>query len=118
MRRVLNDLQRFSVSGSLTIIQVDQVKNITTKLYNDFISKVSSIDIRRYIIEEEKSFAGDYHLLMKDLMDTFYESKVKEDKKKRIMLEIGEHMYRDNFVLDHEINFFCCVMAIENALLS
>jgi len=118
MRRVLNDLQRFSVSGSLIIIQVDQVKNITTKLYNDFISKVSSIDIRRYIIEEEKSFAGDYHLLMKDLMDTFYESKVKEDKKIRIMLEIGEHMYRDNFVLDHEINFFCCVMAIENALLS
>ena len=43
---------------------------------------------------------------------------IPEDKKKRIMLEIGEHMYRDNFVLDHEINFFCCVMAIENALLS
>jgi DNA polymerase III delta prime subunit len=118
MRRVINDLQRFSVTGSLNIVQVDQVKNVTTKLFNDLVARIPSVSIRKSIIEEEKSFGGDYHLLMKDLMDLFYDSNIKEDKKKRVMLEIGEHMYRDNFVVDHEINFFCCIMAIENALLS
>jgi hypothetical protein len=82
------------------------------------ITKVSSIVIRKNIIEEEKSFAGDYQTLLKGLMNTFYESNIKDEKKKRIMLDIGEHMYRDNFVVDHEINFFCCLISIENSLLS
>jgi len=118
LRRIINDLQRFSVTGVLSILQVDQIKNLVGKIFNDLITKVSSIDIRKNIIEEEKSFAGDYQTLLKGLMNTFYESNIKDEKKKRIMLDIGEHMYRDNFVVDHEINFFCCLISIENSLLS
>jgi len=119
MRRIINDLQRFSVSGTLIINQINEVKNIAENIYNALISKVDSITIRKIVIENERAISADYQNLLKALLDFFYDNtKIKENIKKRIILEIGEHMYRDNFVVDHEINFFCCLIAIENALSS
>ena len=119
MRRIINDLQRFSITGTLIINKTNDVKNIAENVYTSLISKVDSIKIRQIVIENEKTFGSDYQTLLKGILDFFYEStKVKEQSKKRIILEIGEHMYRDNFVVDHEINFFCCLVAIENVLLS
>lgn len=117
LRRIINDLQRFSVSGVLQINSADQVKDFAEKIYNALISKLESTKIRKIVIEEEKTFGADYQNLLKEILNFFYEaSNIKEDKKKRIILEIGEHMYRDNFVVDHEINFFCCLIAIENVI--
>jgi hypothetical protein len=76
------------------------------------------IDIRKFVIQEEKNFAADYQKLLKELFDLVYFSSLKEDAKKGIMLEIGEHMYRDNLVMDHEINFFCGLLAIEKLIVS
>jgi len=118
LRRIINDLQKFSSTGVLNILRSDEIKDFSVKIFNDLIKKISSIDIRKYVICDEKLFAGDYQMLLKQLMNLFYESKIKEDKKKRVMLEIGEHMYRDNSVIDHEINFFCCLISIENTLFS
>jgi DNA polymerase III delta prime subunit len=119
MRRIINDLQRFSINGTLVINQINEVKNIAENVYNALITKVDAIQIRKIVIENEKTFSADYQSLLKSLLDFFYDTaKIKENIKKRIILEIGEHMYRDNFVIDHEINFFCCLIAIENALLS
>lgn len=115
LRRIINDLQRFSASGTLTIKESDDIKNLAKKVYTNLTCKIDSIEIRKIVIENERSFAGDYQTLMKEIMDFFYNSaNIKDDKKKRILLDIGEHLYRDNFVVDHEINFFCCLMAIEN----
>lgn len=117
LRRIINDLQRFSTTGFLIIDKSNDLKNIADKIFNLLITKTDSSKIRKLVIEEEKSFASDYQNLMKEIMDIFFNSnKVKDSTKKRIMLEIGEHMYRDNFVLDHEINFYCCIIAIETAL--
>lgn len=119
MRRIINDLQRFSINGKLVINTKNDIKNISENIYNSLISKIDAIKIRQIVIENEKTFTGDYQNLMKGILDFFYESKkIKDPIKKRIILEIGEHMYRDNFVIDHEINFFCCLIAIENSLLS
>jgi replication factor C small subunit len=119
MRRIINDIQRYSVSGKLIINWSNDVKNVSENVYNALITKVDAIKIRKIVIENEKTFSADYQNLLKGILDFFYETNsIKESIKKRIILEIGEHMYRDNFVIDHEINFFCCLIAIENALLS
>jgi len=117
LRRIINDLQKFSIKGVLNI--TDDNKSIQTvqKIYSDLLTKIDSIKIRKFVIENEKTFNSDYQLLLKNLLEMFYENqKLDEMKKKRILIEIGEYVYRDNFVTDHEINFFCCIMAIENAL--
>jgi len=118
MRRIINDLQRFSVTGTLLIKENDQVRNYANTIFDSLISKKSVIDIRKFVIQEERNFASDYQKLLKEIFDIVYTSLLKDDVKKGIMLEVGEHMYRDNFVMDHEINFFCCLLAIEKLIVS
>lgn len=118
MRRIINDLQRFSVTGVLQIKNNNQVKNIANIIFNDLVSKKSILDIRKIIIQEERNFSSDYQMLMKELFDLFYDSSLNDDLKRAIMLEIGEHMYRDNLIIDHEINFFCCIIAIDKLIVS
>ena len=55
-------------------------------------------------------------LLLKSLFEIFYGSDLKDNIKKISLLDIGEHIYKDNFVVDHEINFYCCVFSLENTL--
>lgn len=118
MRRIINDLQRFSVTGTLLIKENDQIRNYANTIFDSLISKKSVIDIRKFVIQEERNFASDYQKLLKEIFDIVYISSLKDDVKKGIMLEVGEHMYRDNFVMDHEINFFCCLLAIEKLIVS
>jgi replication factor C small subunit len=110
IRRIINDLQKFSISGTLKIKQSNEIKSYAKRILEDLLTKKNIIDIRKFIINEERNFASDYQTLLKELFDLVYESKINEDTKKAAMLEIGEHLYRDNFVIDHEINCFCCIL--------
>jgi replication factor C small subunit len=114
LRRIVNDLQRFSVSGSLIIPEDDQISDLASYIVKGLvISKFSPLEIRKKVIESEKLFNSDYQLLLKQMFDYIYDSDLQEKQKKVFLIDIGEYMYRDNFVLDHEINFFCCLLAIE-----
>jgi replication factor C small subunit len=118
LRRVINDLQKFSVSGVLQIQEENSSLNFADTLFKKLLSKEPVLELRRVVIENEKLFNNDFQQLMKSLFDLIYESSVQDIKKKMLLLDLGEHMYRDNFVLDHEINFYCCLIAMENSLKS
>jgi DNA polymerase III delta prime subunit len=118
LRRIINDLQKFSVSGILQIQEENTSLNFANSLFKKLIDKESVLELRRVVIENEKLFNNDFQQLMKSLFDLIYESSVQDIKKKMLLLDLGEHMYRDNFVLDHEINFHCCLIAMENSLKS
>ena len=118
LRRTINDLQKFSVTGDLQIIDEDVASNFADFLFKKLLEKESVLNLRKIVIENEKVFNNDYQQLMKSLFDLIYMSSLPELKKKMVLLDLGEHMYRDNFVLDHEINFYCCLIAIENSLKS
>lgn len=116
LRRIINDLQKFSTSGKLIIKEQQQISDMANYVFQSLVSKMSSLEIRAKILENEKTFNGDYQLLMKELFELFYASKVKEASKKMSLCNIGEYMYRDCTVLDHEINFFMCVASLEDLL--
>lgn len=117
LRRIINDLQKFSTTGKLIIKDQKPLTDIVNYVYNSLLTKVSSLEIRAKIIENEKTFSGDYQNLLKELFEVFYNSKsVKDVTKKMIMCDIGEYMFRDNTVLDHEINFYMCIASLENHL--
>ena len=118
LRRVINDLQKFSVSGVLQIQEENSSLNFADTLFKKLLSKEPVLELRKMVIENEKLFNNDFQQLMKSLFDLIYESQVQDIKKKMLLLDLGEHMYRDNFVLDHEINFYCCLIAMENSLKS
>jgi replication factor C small subunit len=112
IRRIINDLQKFSINGTLLIDNNQKVKDYAKHIFDLLVKKENVLTIRTFLIQEERNFASDYQILMKNLFDLIYESNLKDEIKKATMLEIGEHLYRDNFVLDHEINCFCCMMNI------
>jgi len=116
MRRIINDLQKFCISGCLMIQEQNSFTEIVNYIYESLNKKVSCLEIRKKIIENEKTFNADYQQLLKELFEVFYISNQKELIKKRSLLEIGEYMFRDNTVLDHEINFFMCIASLESVL--
>jgi len=116
LRRTINDLQKFSVYGKLEIVQGVNISNFSSKILKDILTKKSILELRKNVIENESLFDANYQNLLKEMFDIIYNSKLDDRRKKLVLLEIGEYMYRDNFVLDHEINFFCCLTAIENVL--
>jgi DNA polymerase III delta prime subunit len=116
MRRMVNDLQKFSISGKLQLENVDLTETFSHILFKKLIQKENSLDLRKMIIEGESEFDSDYQNLYKSLFDVIYNSNITEIKKKTLMLELGEYTYRDNFVVDHEINFFCFILSAENII--
>lgn len=115
MRRIINDLQKFSVSKKLVIKETNDAKNIAQLILNELLQKNDVIKIRKKVIEQEKTFDSDYQTLFKEIFELVYDLKISEDKKKMLLLDLGEFMYRDNFVLDHEINFFCCLINLQKS---
>jgi replication factor C small subunit len=116
LRRIINDLQKFSITGELIISENEFLKEFSNEIFTLLISKESSINIRKKVIESEKKFNSDYQNLLKQVFDIFYFSNLPDIKKKNILVDMGEYLYRDNLVLDKEINFFCCMLSLEKIL--
>jgi DNA polymerase III delta prime subunit len=78
-------------------------------------NRLQMFDLRKIIIQNEHDFKGDYYVLMKNIFDQICDVKMQEIdemKKKLILMEIGEYMYRSSFVADQEINFYCLLLTI------
>ena len=117
MRRILNDLQKYSITQTLNISESSSFTSTSKNILQKLTSKVSPLEIRKFVIESEKIINNDYQSLLKSLFEDIYStSEFSEAKKKQLLYELCEFTYRDNFVLDHEINFFMCLLALENAL--
>jgi uncharacterized protein (DUF488 family) len=116
MRRILNDLQKSCITGKLVLIENDLAAGFAQTIWQN-LKKVSAISIRKLLIEGESEFDSDYQLMIKNLFDIIYNDATLRDlPKKKLLLELGEAMYRDNTVVDHEINFFCFLLSAEQIL--
>jgi DNA polymerase III delta prime subunit len=116
LRRIINDLQKYSIDKNLQVNDKTDISNLTIEIFKSLLKKENILNLRKNVIEKENVFDSNYQNLLKEFFDLIYQSKLDDKKKKSILVEIGEYMYRDNSVLDHEINFFCCLLAIENIL--
>ena len=117
IRKTLNNLQKFSITGKLIIKEYNYTTSLANEILNDLLNNISSISIRKKVIESEKSFDNDYQQLYQEFFEIVYSSpNISDNIKKIILLDIGEYMYRDSTVIDHEINFYCCILSIENSL--
>jgi DNA polymerase III delta prime subunit len=101
MRRVINDIQKFSFTGTL-IIKDNQAKGIANKVVEKIRAKVSPQELRKYVIEREQEFSGDYLQLLKEMFEVMFET----DSDANNLLIISEGMYKDAIVIDKEINWF------------
>lgn len=109
LRRIVNDIQKFTVNGSLQI-RFDASSDFANILFSNLLQKQSILKIRKDIIEGERFFSNDYRSLLKQLFEVVFNSQLTEDKKTEAMLIISKHMTDDAFVIDKEINVFTAII--------
>jgi DNA polymerase III delta prime subunit len=113
IRKCINELQKFSLTGKLQIPELNVQDEFASKIIR-FITTKKIFQARKYVIENEASFHGEYSLLTKALFDAVCQgdNSLTEQQKKIWLITIGEYMYRAAFVIDQEINFYCLVLAL------
>lgn len=115
LRRIINDIQKFSVTGTLQI-RHDTSTEFAEQILKKIIGKGDLISLRKEIIENEKAFSNDYRSLLKQLFEATYNSDLTTDKKTEAMLIISKHMTDDAFVIDKEINCFTTLINLARSI--
>lgn len=111
IRKIINETQKFCVDGKLIIPDISQSDSFADKLVRLVINK-KVLEARRFIIENENDFKGDYQLLLKSVFDCVCNNNynLTEQRKKMWLIAIGEFLYKSSFVVDQEINCYCLLL--------
>lgn len=113
IRKCINEMQKWSSTGDLSIPELNVQDQFSEKIIQLVLDK-KVLQARKFIIENETAFNGDYPVLMKCIFDNVCTGNYSlNDTQKRLWLvTIGEYMYRSSMVLDQEINFYCLLLAL------
>ena len=112
LRRIINYIQRSVIDNTLLIQDTISNEGFAQEILDKTLNKEDLMSIRKFVIESEQTFGNDYPKLMKDLFNAVYKSSIAEDKKRLALLQVSEYLYRSALVMDQEINFFSCLIAL------
>ncbi len=112
IRKIINNVQKSTISNIFTVDHSVDNKDIINVIHKHVTSN-EVLKLRKYLIENENEFQGDYHNLMKQYLNYVYDSSLDDNKKRQYIVTISDHMYKDVFVLDKEINAFACWVNLE-----
>ena len=107
-RRVLNELQRYSVSGTIDsgiLVNISEVnlKELMTHLKNKEFTKV-----RKWVVD---NIDNDPVKVFRKLYEKMYEF-MKPESIPNAVIVLGEYQYKSAFVADQEINLLACLTEI------
>lgn len=105
MRRIINDIQKFSVTGTLEV-RNNECSGFAKAIVAKILCKEDVMKLRKEVIEGEKFFSSDYRHLMKLIFEELFNSNLTYEQKSNLLLIVSNAMEKDAFVIDKEINFF------------
>ena len=117
LRRCINSIQKYVITGKNSNV-VNGADNVITKSL-ELLKKKELYKVRKFIIENESAFSNDYDTLFKVLFDKLYsnELEISEQKNRDCMITVSEYYYRNNIVIDKEINFYTCLIELSRQIL-
>jgi DNA polymerase III delta prime subunit len=104
-RRVLNELQRYSVSGTIdkgilaSVSDVQLSELVTSLMKKDFAA------CRKWVTN---NLDNDITRIFRNIYDGLYE-KLKPNSVPQMVLILAKYQYQSAFVADHEINLIACL---------
>ena len=107
-RRVLNELQRYSING---IIDSGILNNIKDKNYDDLFSHLKNKDfkkMRNWVVNNIDTDASAIFRAMYDRMS----DKVAPQSIPQLVLILADYQYKNAFVADHELNVVACLTEV------
>ena len=108
LRKVINELQRMSIDGKLSIDKDGMIHNEFKLQFLEAISSVTDIRIiRKMVADSNFTDYTELFRLLYDEIDSYGRDKVPE-----IIADISQGSYQDVLVVDKEINFIATVSNI------
>lgn len=112
LRKCINELQKNCIEGALSIKNIAIDNTILIKI-KTLLDHKKSIEARKFLIENEDQFYGDYDTLLREYLNYIYACTIDDLRKKEMIAVIADHLYKSTFVLDKEINCFACLITLE-----
>lgn len=113
LRKTINELQKCCVAGKLQINTYEKTDEFIKQIFQTL--KKDSLSVRKLVIQNEQLFNNDYPTLLKQMFDYIVDNIPSTPESKKQLLIVSEHLYRSALVLDQEINFYSCCIAMEQA---
>ncbi len=111
LRKTINELQKSVIDNELCIDSNGSDSELLQKIFEGV--QKDSLGLRKYLIENEDRFQGDYDTLLANFLDYLYNQNIADMKKKEMIAIIADHLYKSAFVVDKEINAFACLVNLE-----
>ena len=107
-RRVLNELQRYSVSGKIDAGVLVNISNDNIKDLMGFMKRKEFTDVRKWVVN---NLDNDPTRLFRSLYDSLYDY-MDGSTIPHVVVILGEYQYKASFVADQEINTLACLTEI------
>ena len=107
-RRVLNELQRYSVNGT---IDSGVLNIVSDKNYNELFSYLKNKDFKKMRSWVVSNIDTDAAAIFRAIYDRMSE-KVAPQSIPQLVLILGDYQYKNAFVADHELNVVACLTEV------
>ena len=115
LRKAINELQKNVIDSELCIASITSDNELLETVYKKIVSQ-KSLEARKYLIENEDRFQGDYDTLLANFLNYIYNTNLQDAQKKAFIANIADHLYKSAFVVDKEINAFACLVNLEKCV--
>lgn len=115
LRKAINEIQKNVIDSELCIASINSDNELLETVYKKIVSK-NSLEARKYLIENEDRFQGDYDTLLANFLNYIYNTNLQDAQKKAFIANIADHLYKSAFVVDKEINAFACLVNLEKCV--
>jgi DNA polymerase III delta prime subunit len=107
-RRVLNDLQRYSVSGEIDAGILVNISSLNMKELMTAMKNKEFTNVRRWVVD---NLDNDPVRIFRSIYDSLYDVMDRSSIPHAVVI-LGEYQYKSAFVADQEINMLACLTEI------
>ncbi len=116
IRKIINQIQKHVKDGVLNIVPDADIGIFARDVIKKMKESKNMTAVRQFIIQNETDFGSDYLTLLKGIFEEIYNMTIEESKKASALVLIGDAMYKHQFVMDPEINSFCCIIQLQKII--
>ena len=107
-RRILNELQRYSIAGSIDVGILTQIGEVDTKKLITAMKEKDFTSVRKWVVE---NIDNDPTQIFRKIYDGMYDY-FEGNSIPKVVLILAEYQYKSAFVADAEINLTACLVEI------
>ena len=107
-RRVINELQRYSVAGTIDEGILTQLGEVNLKKLVTSMKEKDFTNVRKWVVE---NLDNDQTQIFRKIYDTLYDYMTPQSIPQAILV-LSEYQYKSAFVADQEINLTACLVEL------